>query len=202
VIFLVMKHEINSSDLIYRVHDLISALKPLKNKPNCQLNVANFGACYKLSNEQSTALVDLVLHFQTLFHDEFKGYHLQSEWRKGNTYLRLVPSIKKDISNPKLRDVYISSTEAKILIDLTYIYQHVKIGRGFDPKLVQSEVCQNAKKLYSTHPYLMEKNGNGLLYPTSLAIKIGAELRIYTKLNRTLTTLTIDNNLINIGDEE
>jgi hypothetical protein len=196
-----MQHESNSSDLVYRVHDLISALKLLKNKPNCQLNVANFGACYKLSNEQITALVDLVLQFQSLFQDDFKGYQLWSEWRNGTNYLNLVPSTKKGEKYPELRHLYLSSKEARTLSDLTYVYQHVKIGKGFDPKLVQSELCQNAKKLYKTHPFLIEKNGNDLLYPTSMAIKIGAELRIYTKLNRTINTLIIDNQFIHIGDE-
>jgi hypothetical protein len=196
-----MQHEINSSDLIQRVYDLISALKPLKIKPNCKLNMANFGTCYKLSNEQLNVLVDLVLQFQSLFRDDLKGYHVQSEWRNGTSYLSLVPSIKKDNNCPKFRQLYLSSKEARILLDLTYVYQHVKIGKGFDPKLTQSEICQKAKELHKTHPYLMEKNGNSLLYPTSLAIKIGAELRIYAKLNRTITSLTIENQFIHIGDE-
>jgi hypothetical protein len=196
-----MQHEINSSELVYRVYDLISALKPLKSRPNCQLNIASFGTCYKLSNEQILALVDLVLQFQSLFQNYFKGYHIESEWRNGTTFLSLVPSTKKDNNCPKFRHVSLSLKEARNLLDLIYVYQHVKIGKGFDPKLVQSELCQNAKKLYLTHPYLMEKNRNGLLYPTSLAIKIGAELRIYAKLNRTITTLTIDNHFIHIGDE-
>jgi hypothetical protein len=196
-----MQHEINSSDLVNRVYDLISALKPLKSRPNCQLNIASFGACYKLSNEQILALVDLVLQFQSLFQNYFKGYRIESEWRNGKTFLSLVPSIKKNNNCPKFRHVSLSSKEARSLVDLIYVYHHIRIGKGFDPKLVQSELCQNAKKLFLKHPYLMEKNGNGLLYPTSLAIKIGAELRIYTKLNRIITTLTIDNHFIHIGDE-
>ena len=196
-----MQHEINSSDLVYRVHDLISTLKPLKNKPNFQLNVANFGACYKLSNEQIGVLVDLVLQFQSLILDDFKGYRIQSEWRNGMTYLSLVPLIHKNKCSPKLKQINLSSKQARNLLDLTYMYQHVKIGKGFDPKLVQSDLCQKAKELHKTHPYLMEKNGNSLLYPTSLAIKIGAKLRIYVKLNRIMNTLTIDNHHIHIGDE-
>ncbi len=192
-----MQHEINSS----AVRDLILALKPLKQKPKCQLNMASFGACYKLSNEQLTALVDLVLQFQSLFQDDFKGYRLWLERRNGTNYLNLVPSSEKDENSPKLRHVYLSSKEARTLLDLTYVYQHIKIGKGFDPKLIHSELCQNAKKLHSRHPYLMEKNRNSLLYPTSLAIKIGAELRIYAKLNRTITTLKIDKQFIHIGDE-
>jgi hypothetical protein len=194
-----MQHEINSSDLVYRVHDLISALKPLKQKPNCQLNMANFGTCYKLSNEQLTALVDLVLQVQTLFLDDFQGYRIQSEWRNGTTYLNLAPLEKDHFFNPK--HIKLSSIQAKNLLDLTYVYQHVKIGKGFDPKLVQSELCQKAKELHETLPYLMEKNGNSLLYPTQLAIKIGSELRIYAKLNRTMNTLTVDDYLIQFGDD-
>jgi hypothetical protein len=197
-----MQHEINSSEPIQRVHDLISALKPLKTKPNCQLNVASFGACYKLSTEQSMALVDLVLQFQSLFLDDFQGYRIQSEWRNGTTYLNLRPIVKKDNPNcSQLKQVTLSSKQARNLLDLTYVFNHVKIGKGFDPKLVQSNLCQKAKELHETHPYLMERNGNNLLYPSSLVIKIGAELRIYAKLNRTIKKLTIDNHLIHIGDE-
>ena len=196
-----MQHEINPSDLIQRVHDLISALKPLQAKPNCQLNVANFGACYNLSNEQLTILVDLVLQFQTLFQDDFKGNRLQSEWRNGTTFLSLVPRIHKSSKCPKFKQINLSSKHASNLLDLTYVYQHVKIGKGFDPKLVQSDICQKAKEVYRAHPYLMEKNRNGLIYPSLLAIKIGAELRIYAKLNRTIITLNIDNYIIHIGDE-
>jgi hypothetical protein len=196
-----MQHEINPSELIQRVHDLISALKPLKAKPNSQLNVANFGAFYKLSNEQLTALVDLVLQFQTLFQDDFKGNRLQSEWRNGTTYLSLAPLINKSNCSPKIKQINLSSEQASNLLDLTYVYQHVKIGKGFDPKLAQSEICQKAKGLHKTHPYLMEKNGNFLLYPTPLALKIGAELRIYTKLNRTINTLNVADHIIYIGDE-
>jgi hypothetical protein len=196
-----MQHEINPSDLIQRVHDLISALKPLKANPNCQLNVANFGACYKLSNEQLTVLVDLVLQFQTLFQDDFKGNRLQSKWRNGTMFLSLVPRIHKNSKRPKLRQINLSSKQANNLLDLTYMYQHVEIGKGFDPKLVQSQICKKAKEVYRAHPYLMEKNGNGLIYPSLLAIKIGEELRIYAKLNRTIITLNIDNYIIHIGDE-
>ena len=196
-----MQHEINSSDLILRAYDLILALKPLKTKPNCQLNVAKFGACYKLSNEQLKVLVDLVLQFQTLFQDVFKGNRLQSEWKNGITFLSLVPWIHKYSKRPKLKQINLSSKHANNLLDLTYVYQHVKIGKGFDTKLVQSGICQKAMEVYRAHPYLMEKNGNGLLYPSSLAIKIGAELRIYAKLNRTILTLNIDNYIIHIGDE-
>jgi hypothetical protein len=196
-----MQHEITSSDLIHRVHDLISALKPLKTKPNCQLNVANFGTCYKLSNEQLTTLVDLVLQFQTLFQVDFKGNQLQLEWRNGTTYLSLVPMINKSNKSLKLKQINLSSLQARNLVDLTYTYQHVKIGKGFDPKLIRSDLCQKAKELHKIHPYLMEKNGKGLLYPTSLAIKIGTELRIYAKLNRTIITLNVDSYIIHIGDE-
>lgn len=196
-----MQHEINSSNFTHRVHDLISALKPLKTHPNRQLNLARFGARYNLSNEILMALLDLVLQFQKLVLDDLEGFRIQPRWKNGNTYLNLVPRTKKNIYLNEIKEINLSSKDAKILLDLTYVYQYVKIGKGFDPKLVQSDLCQKCKYLHKTHPYLVEKNGNGLLYPTSLAVQLGAELRIYNKLNRKIDLLGIKDYVIHIGGD-
>ena len=196
-----MQHEINSSNFIHRVHDLISALKPLKTHPNRQLNLVRFGARYNLSNEMITALLDLVLQLQSLVFNDLEDFHIQPQWVNGTTYLSLVSRNTRNYNRNEVKHVNISFKDAEILLDLTYVYQHVKIGKGFDPKLVQSDLCQKSKHLHKTHPYLVEKNGNGLLYPTSLAIQLGAELRIYSKLNRRINLFNIEDYIIHIGGE-
>lgn len=197
-----MQHEINSSDLIHRVHDLISALKPLKTHPNRQLNIARFGARYNLSNEILTALLDLVLQFQTLILDDLEGFRIQPQWKNGMAYLNLIPLTTKNHKQNDFKTINLSLKEANIILDLTYVYQHVKIGKGFDPKLIHSDLCQKSKFLHKNHPYLMEKNGNGLLYPTPLAIQLGTKLRIYNKLNRRINLLRIEDYIIHIGGEQ
>ena len=195
-----MQYEINSSDLFLRVHDLISALRPLKSRPDRQLNMAKFGTCYNLSNEQTQSLIDLVLQVQSFFLDDSERFHIQAHWKNGTTYLSVVNERRPD-NNNRVKKVTLSSNHAKILLDLTFIYQHIKNGRGFNSKLVNSELCQKAKELYMQHPYLVAQNGNGILHPTLLGVQLGAQLRIYKKLNRNVTIISIDDYKIQVGDE-
>jgi len=183
------------------VYDLLIALKPLKSRPNQQLNMTRFGACYNLSSEQTKTLIDLVLQFQSFFFDGSERFFIQSRWKNGALYLSLVSENEfKKQSNDK--EIYLSSRHANTLLDLTYVYQCVKIGKGFDSNLVKSDLCQKAKKLYAHHPYLITQKGNGILYPTSLGIQLGEQLRIYSKLNRKVTIIDIDDYVIHVGDEK
>ena len=80
-----------------------------------------------------------------------------------------------------------------LISDIIYIFQHVKRGKAFNLNTSDSELIRNLKIMHEAHPYLFNQGGNGLIYPTTLALKLGKLIHSYKKSNKKIKNLVVDN---------
>ena len=78
-----------------------------------------------------------------------------------------------------------------MLSDVVYFFQRVKIGKGFDLKRNGTELSRKVKKLKKAHPYFFESKGNGLVYPSKLAVDTGNLILSYDRSKRSFSRLKV-----------
>ena len=171
--------------------NLILALKKFHQNPNKSFNFSKLEAQWGISSEEVESLRDLILQFQDLFIYSFAGYQLEKKWMNGKKYLTFWPR-NEIIRREETKEVWISQEEANDVSDIIIYFQEVKIGQGFDIKIAISYLSKKVVGLYKSHPYFFHSKGNCLLYPSPLAIRLGMEISMFKKTNRTLSHLSID----------
>lgn len=192
-----------SSWRFQKLHKILNILEQFTEHPNSNFNFSKLEEVLGLLPKEGEELLNLIFQFQDLFHSKLKGYILYKKRKNTNLYLTLkAKSQVKDGDKLDTNEINITKAESNLLSDIIYYFQHIKIGKGFDVSYNNSELIQKVKSLKGTHPYFFEHRGNGLIYPTKLAVDLGVQILSYQRGNKPIRELNVNDNkiLINSGD--
>ena len=184
---------------IKQLHKIISALEKFQTKKSSKINLDKLVSYLHLTEEELNEILELVFRFQKLFSSVLEGYHLFKKWKNNKTYLVLnLKSGAKSLITDEPEEIEINQEQVKVLNDVVYYFQHVKIGVGFDIKQTNTELSRKIKDLRRAHPYFFEYRGNGLIYPSKLALKAGKLISFHNKSKKLITKLEVEDYLIQI----
>jgi len=182
-----------------QLHQIISALEKFQTRKESKFNLDKLATYLQLSKAELDAILELVFRFQTLFNSAFEDYYLFKKWKNNKTYLVLKSKSEvKDFNPIEPIEVEISKEQVKVLNDIVYYFLHVKIGKGFNIKQNSTELSKKVRELKRFHPYFFEYRGNGLIYPSKLAIETGKVISFYNKSKKLITKLEVEEYLIQI----
>ena len=187
------------SDKIKQLHKIISALEQFQRRKKSLFSLDKLANYLNLSERDMEEVLEVVFRFQALFSSMFEGFVLVKKWRNEKTYLTLKSKseVKNlDVAEPK--EIEIDKEQAELLNDIVYYFQHVKIGKGFNVKSSGTELSKKIKQLNRSNPFFFEHRGNGLIYPSKLAVEAGKLIQSYNRSKKTLSKLEIDDYSIQI----
>ena len=177
---------------IKQLNQVLLALEKFQVRKNSLFSVDKLAEYLNLSPNELEEVLKLIFRFQQLFSSAFEGFVLCKKWKNNKTYLFLkAKSEVKDVSVLEPKEIEINLNQIKLLSDIAYYFQHVKIGKGFDLKRNGTELSKKVKELKKSHPYFFENKGNGLVYPSKLAVEAGNLCRSYDRSNRSFSRLEI-----------
>ncbi len=182
-----------------QLHQIISALERFQTRKNSLFSLDKLAEYLNLSQRDLEEVLELVFRFQNLFNLVFTDFILCKKWRNDKTYLILKP--KSDVTcqfRSGLKEVEINQTQVNLLSDIIYYYQHVKIGKGFNIKRNKTELSKKVKQFNRSHSYFFEHRGNGLIYPSKLAVEAGKLIQSYNRSKKTISKLQIEDFIIQI----
>ncbi|NVM43836.1 MAG: hypothetical protein HWN79_02875 [Candidatus Lokiarchaeota archaeon] len=184
---------------IKQLHQIISALEKFKTRKESVFNLGKLAAYLHLSEVELDEILELVFRFQKLFSTSLDEFYLYKKWKNNKTFLvlKLKSEVKNLITNEP-KEIEIGQEEVRVLNDLVYYFQHVKIGKGFEIKHNTTELSKKIRNLKKTHPYFFEYRGNGLIYPSKLAIETGRLISYNNKSKKIITKLEVEDYLIQI----
>jgi hypothetical protein len=162
-------------------------------------NLDKLATYLRITDDELREILDVVFRFQKLFTSDINDFYLLEKWKNNKSYLVL--KLKSEIKNPNLnkyKEIEISKEHAKVLNDIVYYFQHIKIGCGFDIKHNTTELSKKVGELKRCHPYFFEFRGNGLVYPSKLAVETGNLISFHNKSKKCITTLEVEDYLVQI----
>ena len=185
---------------IKQLHQVISVLEKFQTRKNNLFNLNKLAAYLKTPEEELNEILDIVFSFQHLFSTVFEDFYLYKKWKNNKTYLvlKLKSEVKNLISNEP-KEIEINQEEVRVLNDIVYYFQHIKIGKGFEIKQTNTEFSRKIKDLKRSHPYFFEFRGNGLVYPSKLAIEVGKLISFHNKSKKLITKLEVEDYFIQIA---
>lgn len=184
-------------DKIQLLYQIIEILKKFQDHPNSYFNYSKLIHCLKINPKEGKELLDIIFQFQEIFHSILKESILIQKSKNNTLYLTLADRSELfDYKTLEIHEIQLNKEQTNLLSDIIYYFQHVKIGKGFNIRYNTSVLIQSVKNLQKIHPYFFEHRGNGLIYPTQLAVTLGNQIRSHNRGNRPLTKLTIDNYII------
>ena len=184
---------------IKRLNQVLLALEKFQVRKNSLFSLDKLAEYLKLSASEFEEVLKLIFRFQQLFSSTFEGYFLCKKWKNDKTYLILKPKSEvKDISVLEPKEIEIVRDQVKLLSDIAYFFQRVKIGKGFDLRRNGTELSRKVKELKRSHPYFFESKGNGLVYPSKLAVDAGNLILSYDRSKRSFSRLKIGDYIIKI----
>ncbi|MCK4381920.1 MAG: hypothetical protein KAW66_01370 [Candidatus Lokiarchaeota archaeon] len=188
------------SVIIKQLHQVISSLEKFQTRKNSMFSLEKLAAYLQLSVGELDEILELIFRFQMLFNSAFEDYFLFKKWKNNKNYLvlKLKSEVKKPIANEP-KEIEIDQEQARVLNDIVYYFLHVKIGKGFDIKQNNTELSKKVRELKRSHPYFFEYRGNGLIYPSKLAVETGKLISFYNKSKKLITKLEIEDYLIQIA---
>lgn len=187
------------NDKFTQLQKIVSALEQFHTRKNSLFSLDKLATYLNLSERELEEVLELVFRFQALFNSTFEGFILVRKWKNEKAYLVLKSrSELKNIGVMEPKEIEIDKEQAEFLNDLSYYFQHVKIGQGFNVKSNGTGLSQKVKQLSRSHPYFFEHRGNGLIYPSKLAVEAGNLIRFYNQSKKTVSKLEIENYLIQI----
>ena len=185
---------------IKQLHKIISALEKFQAKKSGKINLDKLATFLHLAEEELNEILELVFRFQKLFSSVLEGYHLFKKWKNNKTYLVLnLKSDAKSLITDEPKEIEINQEQVRVLNDVVYYFQHVKIGVGFDIKQTNTELSRKIKDLRRAHPYFFEYGGNGLIYPSKLALEAGKLISFHNKSKKLITKLEVEDYFIQIA---
>jgi len=188
------------SVIIKQLHRVISALEKFQTRKNSMVCLDKLATYLNLAGRELDEILELVFRFQMLFNSAFEDYFLFKKWKNNKNYLvlKLKSEVKNLITNEP-KEIEIDQGQARVLNDIVYYFLHVKIGKGFDTKHNSTELSKKVRELKRFHPYFFEYRGNGLIYPSKLAIETGKAISFYNKSKKLITKLEVEDYLIQIA---
>jgi len=187
------------STKIKQLHQIVSALEKFQTRKNNLFSLDKLANYLALSERDLEEMLELVFRFQNLFNSVISDFILCKKWRNNTSYLILKP--KSDVTYQNLSDlkeVEIHQTQLNLLSDVIYYFQHVKIGKGFNIIRNNTELSKKVKQLNRSHPCFFEHRGNGLIYPSKLAVEAGRLIQSYNRSKKTISKLQIEDFIIQI----
>ena len=182
------------------LHQVISALEKFQTRKNSMFSLDKLATYLNLSGRELDEILELVFRFQNLFSSVFEDFYLFKKWKNNKTYLVL--KLKSEVKNPIInepKEIEIDQGQARVLNDIVYYFLHVKIGKGFNIKQNDTELSKKVRRLKRSHPYFFEYRGNGLIYPSKLAIETGKVISFNNKSKKLITKLEVEDYLIQIA---
>lgn len=185
---------------IKQLFQVISALEKFQTRKNSLFSLEKLSTYLNLSDRELNEILKLVFRFQMLFNSAFENYILFKKWKNNKNYLvlKLKSEVKTPITNEP-KEIEIDQEQVRVLNDIVYYFLHVKIGKGFDIKQNNTELSKKVRKLKRSHPYFFEYRGNGLIYPSKLAVETGKLISFYNKSKKLITQLEVEDYLIQIA---
>lgn len=190
--------------MVYRakfkqLYQVISALEKFQTREKSTISLGKLAMFLQIPEEDLNEILELVFRFQNLFNSAIKDYYLFKKWKNNKTYLVLkLKSEVKNINNTEPKEIEIKTDQVKVLNDIVYYFQHINIGKGFDIKQPTTEFSKKVKELKCSHPYFFEYRGNGLIYPSKLAIEAGKQISFHNKSKKLITKLEVEEYLIQL----
>lgn len=186
----------NKNGMTKTLTQIIEVLNKFSNNYEKRLNFEKLTQHLKLDSSEADEIVSLLLGFQDLFTQTFKGYRLQKKIVSNQLYL--IPEKKSSLSTiPK--KIRITKTDSNLISDIIYLFKFVKKGKGFDVVANGTELLSNIKDLCDFYPFLFQRK-NGLLYPSVFGQKVGELLLSYKKSNKPIDVLQIDDCEVRINE--
>ena len=185
---------------IKQLHQVISALEKFQARKNSMLSLDKLATYLNLSDRELNVILELVFRFQELFNSMYDEYILFKKWKNNKNYLVL--KLKSEVKNPfanEPKEIEINQEQVSALNDIVYYFLHVKIGKGFDIKQNNTNLSKKVRKLKISHPHFFEYRGNGLIYPSKLAVETGKLISFYNKSKKLITKLEVEDYLIQIA---
>jgi len=182
-----------------QLHQIISALERFQTRKASLFSLDKLANYLNLSERDLEEVLELVFRFQNLFNSVISDFVLCKKWKNDKYYLMLKPKsevLSQDLSD--LKEVEINQTQVNLLSDVIYYFQHIKIGKGFNVNRNTTELSKKVKQLNRSHPYFFEHRGNGLIYPSKLAVEAGKLIQSYNRSKKTISKLKIENFVIQI----
>jgi len=187
------------SDKVRQLHQIISAIEQFEKRKNSLFSLEKLINYLNLSEGELEEMLELVFRFQNLFNSVFTNHVLVKKWKNDKSYLILKEKSEvRKSGEEEPRESDIDKEQVKLLNDVVYYFQHVKIGKGFDVRRNGTELSKKVKQFNRSHPYFFERRGNSLIYPSKLAVEAGKLIQSYKKSKKTLSKLEIEEYLINI----
>ena len=182
-----------------QLHQIVSALERFQTQKKSLFSLGKLANYLNLSERDLEEVLELVFRFQNLFNSVISDFILCKKWKNEKYYLILKP--KSEVSSQDLSDlkeVEINQTQVNLLSDVIYYFQHVKIGKGFNVIRNKTELSKKVKQLNRLHPYFFEYRGNGLIYPSKLAVEAGNLIQSYNRSKKSISKLQIEDFIIQI----
>ena len=182
-----------------QLHQIISALERFQTRKNSLFSLDKLANYLNLSERDLEEVLELVFRFQNFFNSVISDFVLCKKWRNDNCYLIL--KTKSEVSSHDLTDlkeVEINQTQMNLLSDVIYYFQHVKIGKGFNINRNTTELSKKVKQFNRSHPFFFEHRGNGLIYPSKLAVEAGMIIQSYNRSKKAISKLQIEDFIIQI----
>ena len=179
---------------IKQLNHVLLALEKFQVRKNSLFSLDKLAEYLKLSASELEEVLKLIFRFQQLFSSVFEGYVLCKKWKNDKTYLVLKSKSEvkdKEGSVLETKEIEIARDQIKLLSDVVYFFQRVKIGKGFDLKRNGTELSKKVKELKKAHPYFFESKGNGLVYPSKLAVDAGNLILSYDRSKKSFSRLKI-----------
>jgi hypothetical protein len=187
------------STKIKQLNQILSALEKFEVRKNSLFSLDKLAEYLELSTSELDAVLDIIFRFQKLFDCVFEGSVLCKKWKNNKAYLILKPKSEvKDGSFLELKEIEIDRDQIKLLSDIVYFFQRVKIGKGFELKRNSTELSRKVKELKKAHPYFFESNGNGLVYPSKLAVNAGNLILSYDRSKKSVSKIQIGEYFVKI----
>ncbi len=160
----------------------------------------NFSKLIKYLNippSEEESVLTVVLKFQELFEDVFCEYRIKKKRESNTLYLVAENKFRK---GDRIK-ISLSNTHIKLLNDVIYTFRFINRGKGFDIKNTEADFLKNLEHLRSEHPYLFNSNGNGIIYPSKLGLKLGNQIISYNKSNQKVDSYMIRNYIFEVTKE-
>ena len=181
------------------LNQVLLALEKFQTRKNSLFSLDKLAEYLKLSPSELEEVLKLIFRFQRLFSSVFEGYFLCKKWKNDKSYMVLKPKSEvEDFSFLEPKEIEITREQVKLLSDVVYFFQRVKIGKGFDLKRNGTELSRKLKELKKAHPYFFESKGNGPVYPSELAVEAGNLVLSYDRSNRSFSRLKIGDYTVKI----
>jgi hypothetical protein len=179
---------------ILRLQTLIKLLEHYSQKNHLTLNLIKLTEMMNISQDELDILLEIVFQFQAIFKNGLQTKSLHKVRKNNMCYLSL-SDCQSSVLNTGIE---LSKIQCNLLSDMIFEFQYISKGKGFDIRYPSTELIKNIKELKNLHPYFFEYRGNGLVYPTELALKIGKQLEIYNRTNKSVSKITCENYTITI----